>query len=1177
MKNAFFGILQNNAKVLFLSALLPAFSLSGCREMASGETTIPQQQAPVDLRITTLDSASAASMAKTIEASVNPELAEGLSLRIWAVDSLVADPISIDIDDLGKLYYTRTNRQKNSEFDIRSHQEWETPSIQLQTVEDKRAFLHKVLSPENSDKNKWLADLNKDGSHDWKDMTLEKEHIYRLEDTSGDGLADLSQLVVEDFHDEVTDVAGAVLAHGQDLFVGVAPDMWRIKDRNNDGIADDKTSISHGYGVHVGFGGHGMSGLEMGPDGKIYWGIGDIGFNGTSADGTKWEFPNEGVIVRANPDGSDFEVFAHGLRNTHEFTFDEWGNLISVDNDGDHPGEKERLVYIVNGSDTGWRINWQFGKYRDPDNNAYKVWMDEALYKPWFKGQAAYITPAIENFISGPTGMIYNPGTALGPEWKNTFFVAEFVGNPSRSGIHAFKLNPKGAGFELGKSQMILKGILATGIDFGPDGSMYVADWLEGWDTKDHGRIWKLDVPNGASSPERQQTQQLLAADFEPYKEAALGELLAHPDMRVRQKAQFELATRGSKGANVFGKSVKQTSNQFARIHGIWGLAQLARQDQKWARELTPLLQDQDPEIRAQAAKWLGDIRFKPAGSALIPLLKDQNSRARFFAAEALGRIGYEPAIQPIISLLESNNDEDLYIRHAGSLALARIGKAEPVLALATHPSPAVRMAAVISLRRLKHPGIASFLADKDEYIVTEAARAINDDLSIEQALPALGDVLQSTSFRNEPLLRRAINANLRVGSEKAMQNLIDFAAKESSPVTMRAEAVDALSTWARPSVLDRVDGRYRGVITRDPALVSSKAADAFIKLSAHRDLGLRLSAVNAIGKLKIDQGADRLLALLKTDSQAKLRVAALRALALLDSPQIDQAIELALTDKDKTVRVAGLDLLPKLDISKELMVSLLSDVIEKRTTEEKQAALLTLGTLPVANSQAVFEGLLQRMEKGTLAPEIQLELAEAIDSTRSQTLIASLKEISAKAAPGTAAAGAAVPASASFAGVLHGGDAELGRKIFFQHQTAQCMRCHSFDDMGGNAGPRLNGVAAKLSRQQLLEALVDPSARIAPGFGIVTLDLAGGKTVSGVLQKENSKELVLKIGNQPDTLIRKADVVKQVNASSSMPNMGYLLTKREIRDLVSFLSTLKKDDMQDPGRRGETTDSHGH
>ncbi len=766
------------------------------------------RQEPVDDRTKRMNPQQAAQLAKSIEATVTPELASGLTLKLWGVDSLVADPIGIDIDDQGRLFYTRTNRQKNSEFDIRGHQDWEIPSIALQTVEDKRAFLRKVLSPENSRKNEWLADLNGDGSHDWRDMTVEKEYIYRLEDTDGDGVADLSQRVVEDFNEEVTDVAGGVLAHEGDLFVGVGPDLWRMKDKNGDGLADEKTSISHGYGVHVGFGGHGMSGLEMGPDGKIYWNIGDIGFNGKGPDGTQWENPNNGVIARSNPDGSDFEVFAMGLRNTHEFVFDEYGNLISEDNDGDHPGEKERLVYVVNGSDAGWRINWQFGKYRDPDNNTYKVWMDEQLFKPRFEGQAAYITPPIANFVSGPTGMLYNPGTALSPAYKNTFFIGEFNGNPARSGIHSFKLKPKGATFELSEQKKVLGNILATGIDFGPDGAMYVADWIDGWNTKDFGRIWKLDDVAGAAWAERQQTKALLAEDFSKSAENQLGDLLANADMRVRQKAQFELAKRGSTGADQFRKAIKQTTHQLARVHGIWGISQLARRDANYAKVLLPLLKDKDPEIRAQAAKWLGDVRYKEAGKALLPVLKDNYSRARFFAAEALGRIAYEPAINPIIDLLRANNDEDAYIRHAGSLALARIGKAEPVAALSKDPSRAVRIAAVVALRRMRNPGVANFLQDSDEFIVTEAARAINDDLSIPDALPALGDVLQNTRFTNEALLRRAINANLRVGTEKAMKNLIAYSAREGNPVKMRAEAVEALSTWAKPSVVDRVDGR---------------------------------------------------------------------------------------------------------------------------------------------------------------------------------------------------------------------------------------------------------------------------------------------------------------------------------------------------------------------------------
>lgn len=1117
-----------------------ALYLAGCQK----------EKEPAGKNIKQIDPFQAAQLAKSIESGVTPQMAEGLTLRLWGVDSLVADPIAIDIDDMGRLYYTRTNRQKNSEFDIRGHQEWEIESIRLQTVEDKRAFLHKVLAPENSKKNEWLADLNGDGSHDWKDMTVEKEQIYRLDDVSGDGVADRSLLVVEDFNDEVTDVAGGVLSHGNDLFVAVGPDVWRMNDTNGDGTADEKTSISHGYGIHIGFGGHGMSGLEVGPEGKIYWQIGDIGFNGKGPDGQKWEHPNSGVIVRSNRDGSDFEVFAYGVRNTHEFVFDEYGNLISEDNDGDHPGEEERLVYIVNGADVGWRSNWQYGKYRDPDNNTYKVWMDEKMYKPRFEGQAAYFVPTIANYVSGPAGMVYNPGTAMSPVWKNTFFIVEFVGNPSRSGIHAFKLNPKGASFELGEHKNILSGILATGLDFGPDGALYVADWIDGWDTKNYGRIWKLDA-SGGSTPERKQTQTLLAEDFKHYDAPQLGELLKNPDMRVRQKAQFELANRGSDGLDEFQKSILQTDHQLARVHGIWGISQFIRKDGKYGKLLLPLLQDSDPEIRAQAAKWLGDVKFKDAGEALIPLLNDNNSRARFFAAEALGRTAYKPAIQPVIELLRSNNDEDLYIRHAGSLALARIGKADPLIALSKDPSRAARIAAVVALRKMRHPGITSFLNDQDEYIVTEAARAINDDLSIEAALPALGEVLANGRFTNEALLRRAISANLRTGTEKSMKTLIDFAMREGSPLSMRVEAIDALSTWPKPSVLDRVDGRFRGVVSRDPLRVRNKTGEVFIKLLNNKELVLRLSATKAIGKLKIISASPQLFASLKNDRESRMRVEALRSLAAIEDGHIGDAIQQALSDKDKNVRIAGLDLLAKSNMPKPLMVTLLSEAIQARTLEEKQAALITLGNLPVENSRKVFDQLLDKMAKGNLPQEIHLELEEAIDSTRSPQLSARYKEINATASPDSL--------QAAYRGSLMGGDANLGRRTFYRNQTAQCIRCHAFDDYGGNAGPRLNGVAGRLTRPQLLEALVNPSARLAPGFGTVTVELKNGKTIRGILQQEKPDGLVLKVGDKPDTLIRAAHIVKRTNDPSSMPPMRFLLTKREIRDLVSFLATLKE------------------
>ena len=95
----------------------------------------------------------------------------------------------------------------------------------------------------------------------------------------------------------------------------------------------------------------------------------------------------------------------------------------------------------------------------------------------------------------------------------------------------------------------------------------------------------------------------------------------------------------------------------------------------------------------------------------------------------------------------------------------------------------------------------------------------------------------------------------------------------------------------------------------------------------------------------------------------------------------------------------------------------------------------------------------------------------------------------------------------------LEGGNVREGARVFYQSPAAQCTRCHNAGRGGGRLGPNLAVIATQLSRQELLESLVEPSKRIAPGYG---------ETVS------------------------------------SMPPMGLLLTPRELRDLVAFLSELK-------------------
>lgn len=1105
---------------------------------------------PIETPLTVYeDSVLGMTKAKEAREAIVAKLADGLELNLWASDSLAPDPIAMDIDTKGRIYLTRTNRGKNSEFDIRGYQHWMTPSISLQSVEERRAFLRKTFAPELSAENEWFPDLNEDGSHDWKDLTVEKEEVWMLEDTNKDGIADVSKRILNDFNEEVTDVAGALLVRDDAIFVGVGPDMWRLTDSNDDGILDEKTSIAHGFNIHIGFGGHGMSGARQGPDGKIYWGAGDIGANITTVDGANHKYPNQGVIVRCNPDGSDFEVFSRGHRNTHEFVFDAYGNIISSDNDGDHRGESERLVHIVEGSDSGWRTNWQFGKYTDPKNNAYKVWMDEDLYKPRWEGQAAYIIPPIQNFHNGPTGMVYNPGTALGKDWLDRFFLVEFVGDPSRSHIWSFDLKPKGASFELDTDIDMLSGVLPTGIKFGPDGALYLADWINGWGTKDYGRVWKLDVTQDKNdlAQERAETQRLMTLDYGDESNDELVKLLSYPDMRIRQKAQFALAESTFWGYRKLKSVLEESSDQFARIHAIWGIGQIAAKDLGKAEPLVAFLTDEDPEIITQALKVLGDVKYADAADHFIPLIEHENDRVKFYAAQALGRIEHEAAVEPLLDMIVANADEDVYLRHAAVLALSRIGKVDQIIALADNENRSLRIAAVLVLRRLQHPEVAKFLKDKEEYIVTEAARAINDDWSIEEALPALAELLTQEQFKSEPLLRRSINAALRVGGEAEMRNLVSFAKNPVFSSELRGEALATLGTWESPSVLDRVDGRLRGEIKRDGSLLKKEIQEDIPIFLSDVNPEILIGIAKTLMNLGIRDNNNEVFAAFNKSKSPEVRAAMLTALGKLQYENIEAAMKTGMGDKEQMVRESAVGLISELEISKEQLPAIVNPIFKTGSVGEQQRILSVLGEMPVEKSENVLSNLIQRAGKNQLNEGVILDLIEATEATKSDKLIAQLAVLKS----GTESVDA-------YQETLYGGNWWGGRTVFNNNPAAQCVRCHAVGGAGGLVGPPLDNIGNILTREQLLESLIEPSARLAPGYGTITVTLKDGQTATGILEKETKQELILRTSDAEPLKIIKSRIQNRENSISAMPAAGKLISKRELRDLIEYLSRLK-------------------
>ena len=101
----------------------------------------------------------------------------------------------------------------------------------------------------------------------------------------------------------------------------------------------------------------------------------------------------------------------------------------------------------------------------------------------------------------------------------------------------------------------------------------------------------------------------------------------------------------------------------------------------------------------------------------------------------------------------------------------------------------------------------------------------------------------------------------------------------------------------------------------------------------------------------------------------------------------------------------------------------------------------------------------------------------------------------------------------AAFQVTLEGGNAEHGRELFVSHAVAQCIRCHTVNGRGGMAGPDLSAVAhpdRNVDRRYLLESMVLPNAKIAKGFGTVTLVLDTGKLVAGTIKEEDETSLTL-------------------------------------------------------------------
>ena len=126
-------------------------------------------------------------------------------------------------------------------------------------------------------------------------------------------------------------------------------------------------------------------------------------------------------------------------------------------------------------------------------------------------------------------------------------------------------------------------------------------------------------------------------------------------------------------------------------------------------------------------------------------------------------------------------------------------------------------------------------------------------------------------------------------------------------------------------------------------------------------------------------------------------------------------------------------------------------------------------------------------------------------------------------------------------------------------YRSDGCIACHTVEEKeGSQVGPLLRSIGAQRSRAELLESLVNPVAKIAPGYGLVSVTLKDGRTVAGTLLREDPASVTLRQTSGEELRLNRAQVAMQTPPVSMMPPMLGILTPRELRDVVAYLASLK-------------------
>ena len=133
-------------------------------------------------------------------------------------------------------------------------------------------------------------------------------------------------------------------------------------------------------------------------------------------------------------------------------------------------------------------------------------------------------------------------------------------------------------------------------------------------------------------------------------------------------------------------------------------------------------------------------------------------------------------------------------------------------------------------------------------------------------------------------------------------------------------------------------------------------------------------------------------------------------------------------------------------------------------------------------------------------------------------------------------------------------GDLTAGEKYFFG--KGDCASCHTAAGRGASAGPDLSNVGRQLTLAELTQSLLQPSARISPGYARVVVTLKSGAELRGFVRSRGSHDLQLQTADGKIHLLAESDYARVVDEpGSSMPALQ--ASDDERANLIAWLSRL--------------------